>query len=60
LQARLLLSVSVLSRLFRRRFLEELERVRCARLRFFAEFAALADAHAFAAWLAPPPMNGSR
>ena len=43
------LSVSVLSRLFRRRFLEEVERVHCARLRSFGEFSALADAHAFAA-----------
>ena len=48
------LSVRVLSRLFRRRFLEELERVHCAgRLQFFGEFAALADAHTFAEWLAP-------
>lgn len=48
------LSVRVLSRLFRRRFLEELERAhRAGRLRFFGEFAALADAHAFATWLAP-------
>jgi len=48
------LSVRVLSRLFRRRFLEELERVHCAgRLQFFGEFAALADAHSFAEWLAP-------
>jgi hypothetical protein len=48
------LPVRVLSRLFRRRFLEELE---CAhrqeRLRFFGAHTALADAAAFAAWLAP-------
>lgn len=48
------LSVRVLSRLFRRRFLEELEHAhRAGRLQFFGEFAALADAHAFADWLAP-------
>ncbi len=48
------LSVRVLSRLFRRRFLEELARVHAAgRLRFFGEHAALADVHAFADWLAP-------
>jgi hypothetical protein len=48
------LSVRVLSRLFRRRFLEELQRVhRAGELRFYGEHAALADAQAFAAWLAP-------
>jgi hypothetical protein len=48
------LPVRVLSRLFRRRFLEELERLhRGGRLRFFGEHAGLADATAFAAWLAP-------
>jgi len=48
------LSVRVLSRLFRRRFLEELVRVHQAgRLQFFGEHAALADATAFKAWLAP-------
>jgi Putative transposase/Transposase zinc-binding domain len=48
------LSVRVLSRLFRRRFLEELAHVHAAgRLRFFGEHAALADACAFAEWLAP-------
>jgi len=48
------LSVRVLSRLFRRRFLEELVRAHAAgRLRFFGEHAALADACAFADWLAP-------
>ena len=48
------LSVRVLSRLFRRRFLEELLRVHQAgKLQFFGEHAALADAKAFQAWLAP-------
>jgi hypothetical protein len=48
------LPVRVLSRLFRRRFLEELERAHGdERLRFFGEHAALADAAVFAAWLAP-------
>ena len=48
------LPVRVLSRLFRRRFLEELLRVHQAgKLRFFGEHAALADAKAFEAWLAP-------
>ena len=48
------LSVRVLSRLFRRRFLEELLRVHQAgKLQFFGEYAALADAKAFKAWLAP-------
>ena len=48
------LSVRVLSRLFRRRFLEELEHVhRAGRLQFFGEHAALADAKVFADWLAP-------
>jgi len=48
------LSVRVLSRLFRRRFLEELRRVHQAgKLQFFGEHAALADARAFKAWLAP-------
>jgi hypothetical protein len=48
------LSVRVLSRLFRRRFLEELLRVhRAGQLRFFGEHAALTEARAFAAWLAP-------
>ncbi|WP_076999162.1 IS91 family transposase [Variovorax sp. KK3] len=48
------LSVRVLSRLFRRRFLEQLEQVhRAGLLQFFGEFAALADAHAFTDWLAP-------
>jgi hypothetical protein len=49
-----LLPVRVLSRLFRRRFLEDLLRVHQAgKLRFFGEHAALADAQAFKAWLAP-------
>jgi hypothetical protein len=48
------LSVRVLSRLFRRRFLEELHQLhRSGRLQFFAEHAALADARTFARWLAP-------
>jgi hypothetical protein len=48
------LSVRVLSRLFRRRFLEELvARHRAGQLKFFGEHAALADAKAFAKWLAP-------
>ena len=48
------LPVRVLSRLFRRRFLEELDRLhRAAELRFFGEHVALADARAFARWLAP-------
>jgi hypothetical protein len=48
------LSVRVLSRLFRRRFLEQLEAVhRQGRLRFFGEHAALADASVFARSLAP-------
>jgi hypothetical protein len=48
------LSVRVLSRLFRRRFLEELAQAhRAARLQFFGEYAALADAGTFARWLAP-------
>ena len=48
------LPVRVLSRLFRRRFLEELEKThRAGRLQFFGEYAALADATAFAEWRAP-------
>lgn len=48
------LPVRVLSRLFRRRFLEELTKAQGAgQLRFFGEFAGLADAAAFADWLAP-------
>ena len=48
------LSVRVLSRLFRRRFLEELQRVHQAgKLQFFGEHVALAEAKAFKAWLAP-------
>lgn len=44
----------VLSRLFRRRFLEELQRLHQAgRLCFFGELAALAEARAFTQWLAP-------
>jgi len=48
------LSVRVLSRLFRRRFLEELERAhRLGQLRFFGEHHGLADTTAFTRWLAP-------
>jgi len=47
------LPVRVLSRLFRRRFLEELDQAhRVGRLQFFGEDAALANAQAFAQWLA--------
>jgi Putative transposase/Transposase zinc-binding domain len=48
------LPVRVLSRLMRRRFLEELQLLHQAgRLQFFGEHAALADARAFANWLSP-------
>ena len=48
------LPVRVLSRLFRRRFLEELRRLHHGgNLRFFGEHAALADTAAFKVWLAP-------
>jgi Putative transposase/Transposase zinc-binding domain len=48
------LPVRVLSRLFRRLFLEKLlAALRANRLKFFGEHAALADAQAFAAYLAP-------
>ena len=48
------LSVRVLSRLFRRRFLEELvARHRAGQLKFFGVQAALADAKTFAKWLTP-------
>jgi len=48
------LPVRVLSRLLRRRFLEELLRLHQAgKLQFFGEHAALADAMAFKAWLTP-------
>jgi hypothetical protein len=48
------LPVRVLSRLFRRRFLEELQRLHQAgRLSFFGEHAGLVDAAEFSAWLAP-------
>jgi putative transposase len=48
------LPVRVLSRLFRRRFLEELEKLhRNGQLKFFAEHIDLADAQAFADWLSP-------
>jgi hypothetical protein len=49
------LPVRVLSRLFRRLFLEKLIATHKAnRLRFFGDHAALADARAFAAYLVPP------
>jgi len=48
------LSVRVLSRLFRRRFLEELHKLHHdGELQFFGEFAALSDPAAFAQWLDP-------
>jgi hypothetical protein len=48
------LPVRVLSRLFRRRFLEELAALhRRGQLRFFGEYDALADPAVFAQWLAP-------
>ena len=47
------LPVRVLSRLFRRRFLEELAKAHhCGQLHFFGDNAALADAARFAQWLA--------
>lgn len=48
------LPVRVLSRLFRRRFIEELQRLHDAgQLKFFGGHAELADLSAFKAWLAP-------
>ena len=48
------LPVRVLSRLFRRRFLEELEAAyRRGQLRFFGQYAELNDFTAFTQWLAP-------
>ena len=48
------LSVRVLSRLFRRRFLEELQSAhRAGQLKFFGEYVDLADAEVFADWLMP-------
>jgi hypothetical protein len=48
------LPVRVLSRLFRRRFLEELQRLHHeGKLRFFGEHAGLAEARTFKAWLTP-------
>jgi hypothetical protein len=48
------LPVRVLSRLFRRRFTEELEKLhRANQLRFFGNHQDLADAGAFGRWLAP-------
>src|SRR6202008_5060122 len=49
------LPVRVLSRLFRRRFLEALaEAHRRGQLQFFGEYTGLADPATFARWLAPP------
>jgi Putative transposase/Transposase zinc-binding domain len=48
------LPVRVLSRLFRRRFLEQLQRLHDGgKLQFFGQHAGLADAAAFKTWLAP-------
>lgn len=48
------LSVRVLSRLFRRRFLEELEKAHhLGQLQFFGDHVPLGDASAFSDWLAP-------
>ena len=48
------LPVRVLSRRFRRRFLDKLSEAHCAgELSFFGEHAALAETKAFTAWLAP-------
>ena len=48
------LSVRVLSRLFRRRFLEALNQAHAAgQLQFFGEYAHLSDSSTFADWLAP-------
>jgi len=48
------LPVRVLSRLFRRRFLEALAKAHAAgQLQFFGEYAALSNAAAFADWLRP-------
>ena len=48
------LPMRVLSRLFRRRFLEELQQLhRAGKLQLFSEHLALADAQAFKQWLAP-------
>jgi len=48
------LPVRVLSRLFRRRFVEELSKAHASgALKFFGEFATLADACAFQRWLVP-------
>ena len=55
------LPVRVLSRLFRRRFLEELQQAhRGGQLQFFGEDAGLSDPRAFTQWLAPlREANGS-
>jgi hypothetical protein len=55
------LPVRVLSRLFRKLFLDRLEAVHHAsKLAFFADLAHLADPTAFAAMLAPPRRAGAR
>jgi len=52
------LPVRVLSRLFRRRFLEELQQAHASgQLRFFGELAALAEPGAFDRWAAPLRRN---
>jgi len=52
------LPVRVLSRLFRRRFLEELSKAHAAGLlQFFGDYAELTDPTAFAEWLAPLRQN---
>ena len=54
MQAGVLSLVRVLSRFFRRRFLEELQNLhREGELKFFGEHVDLADAEAFADWLMP-------
>ena len=48
------LSVRVLSRIFRRRFLEELVKAhRLGQLQFFGDYASLSDATAFTDWIEP-------
>src|SRR4029077_1161351 len=48
------LSVRVLSRLFRRRFVEALDQAhRSGQLQFFGDYAALSEARNFADWLVP-------
>jgi len=48
------LPVRTLFRLFRRRFLEEMQQAhRAGKLKFFGEHVSLADARTFKAWLTP-------